>query len=315
MPELSDLLAELTTHGIVTLPSLVSAAQLVSMQRAFAACLRHVRWNHYEGFEKTELFREHIQNVLTLDQAFLDIGLHPAITGVLRAYIGPSFQLVEARGWQSLPTRRDFHSWHADAWYDQTGMEAIPKEVKMGLYLTDVRSGAFTYVRGSHQREHPRYYDLHEVKRWPSSSVLSVTGSAGLVFLFDTSGIHRQAMPILEPRQVVFFNYHDPGLALEQENVEGYRYHPLLVNTAFLGNLSAEETRILGFGDKRNYIPAFERAEAQPLIETILRMAVALQLRRKFHLYELRLWVGRLLRHFGYRQNDAQAHPTNSYSP
>jgi hypothetical protein len=35
--------------------------------------------------------------------------------------------------------------------------------------------------------------------------------------------------------------------------VEDYRYHPLLLNAAFLGGLTKEDERILGFGDKRNY--------------------------------------------------------------
>ena len=34
---------------------------------------------------------------------------------------------------------------------------------------------------------------------------------------------------------------------------------PLLLNAAFLGNLSAEDQRILGFGDKSNYRHAYER--------------------------------------------------------
>ena len=32
-----------------------------------------------------------------------------------------------------------------------------------------------------------------------------------------------------------------------------------ILNAAFLGNLSSEAQRILGFGDKTRYIPAFQR--------------------------------------------------------
>jgi hypothetical protein len=40
--------------------------------------------------------------------------------------------------------------------------------------------------------------------------IVEVTEPAGSAFLFDTSGIHRQGTPILQPRYAVFFNYHDP---------------------------------------------------------------------------------------------------------
>ena len=87
----------------------------------------------------------------------------------------------------------------------------------------------------------------------------ALTGPAGTAFLFDTSGIHRQGVPMLEPRQVVFLNYHDPAVPLQKEDRESYRYHPLLLNAAFLGNLAEEDQRILGFGDKSNYRSAFDQ--------------------------------------------------------
>jgi hypothetical protein len=58
---------------------------------------------------------------------------------------------------------------------------------------------------------------------------------------------------------VVFLNYHDPVVRLQKDDIESYRYHPLLLNAAFLGNLTDEDRYILGFGDKTNYRPAFER--------------------------------------------------------
>jgi hypothetical protein len=74
---------------------------------------------------------------------------------------------------------------------------------------------------------------------------------------------------LLEPRQAIFYAYHDPGVPLQQEDVDYYRYHPLLLNAAFLGDLSAEDQRILGFGDKRNYQPAFVRAAKPTLLHRI----------------------------------------------
>ena len=84
---------------------------------------------------------------------------------------------------------------------------------------------------------------------------------------------------MLEPRQAVFYNYHDPDVALQKEDIDYYRYHPLLLNAAFLGNLSLEDQRILGFGNKTNYIHAFERDPKHTLIQTTQRLALEVAIR------------------------------------
>jgi Phytanoyl-CoA dioxygenase (PhyH) len=256
----SAVAAELEQNGIVVLPNLLRADQLLSMQRAFSLVLKRLRWNDFDGYEKTERHRHMVQNVLTLDQGFVDLALHPIVKEALREYVSPKVELVVAKGWLSLPTNEDFHGWHGDKWYDQTKVQGIPREVKLALYLTDVRSGAFCYVKGTHQKVHPRPYRTEEVRQLPPSKVMEVTGPAGTVVLFDTSGIHRQAMPILEPRHAVFLNYHDPSIPLQQEDVAYYRYHPLILNAAFLGDLGPEDYQILGFGNKTNYVRAYDRA-------------------------------------------------------
>jgi hypothetical protein len=252
------IVADLDQDGVVCLPDLFAAEQLTAMQQAFNARLRRLRWNNLTGYEKTEPNRHMVEDVLTLDQGFLDAALHPTVKEVLRRYLG-RFALVEAKGWRSLPTRRDFHGWHGDQWYDQHARKDIPKEVKLGLYLTDVRSGAFNYIKGSHRKGHPKRIRTVDLPAVPASQIVELARPAGAAFLFDTSGIHRQGVPLLEPRQVVFFNYHDPFVQLQKDDIDFYRYHPLLLNAAFLGNLSDDDREILGFGDKTNYIPAFER--------------------------------------------------------
>lgn len=256
----ASLAAQLEKDGIVILANFVAPDQLRDLQRAFALRLKRLRWNDFEGYDKTERHRHMVQNVLTLDQGFVDVALHPVVKETLNEYLGPSYQLVEAKGWLSLPTTEDFHGWHADAWYDQARVRELQREVKLALYLTDVRSGAFTYVKGTHGKTHPRMYGEDEVQRLDPSSIVSVHGQAGTAILFDTTGIHRQAVPILEPRMAVFYGYHDARLPLQPEDVAYNRYHPLLLNAAFLGQLSEEDRRILGFGDKTNYQPTFERA-------------------------------------------------------
>jgi hypothetical protein len=286
------LTTELERNGIVSLPNLLTPAQLREMQRAFEVKLRRMRWNDFDGYEKTELYREMVPDVLTLDQGFVDVALHPLVKQILREYIGERFQLVEAKGWRSLATKLDFHGWHGDAWYDQKLVREIPKEVKLAVYLTEVRSGAFKYTKGTHGKQHPRPFRSSEVQDVPRSLIVEVTGPAGSAFLFDTSGIHRQGVPMLEPRQAVFFNYHDPAVPLQQEDLNYYRYHPLLLNSAFLGNLSEEDRRIFGFGDKRNYVHAYERQTKYTTLQAFIKFLFDVKLRlNQLGYYHRRLYA------------------------
>lgn len=261
----AQLTAELETNGIVVLPNLLSAQQLQDMEKAFAVKLRRMRWNNIDGYQKTERYRHMVEDVLLLDQGFVDLALNPLVKDILNSYLGMHYELTEAKGWKSLPTKRDFHGWHGDAWYDQASESEIHREVKLAVYLTDVRTGAFNYIKGSHRQQHPRMVKNHEVNDLLASRIVELTGRAGTAFLFDSSGIHRQGVPMLEPREAIFLNYHDPRVRLQQEDVTYYRYHPLLLNAAFLGNVSAEDQRILGFGNKTNFQPAFERQTGTPV--------------------------------------------------
>jgi hypothetical protein len=260
-----DLAAELDRNGIIVLPDVVSPEQLRGMQTAFEVRLQRVRWNNFDGYQRTELYRHMIEDVLLLDQGFVDLALHPLVKQVLTRYLGTEYELTEAKGWRSLPTSYDFHGWHGDTWYDQAIEKTIHREIKLGIYLTDVKSGAFKFLKGSHRKQHPRNLDKAQVGELPLSDVIELSGVAGTVFMFDTSAIHRQSIPIVEPRQAVFFGYHNPSVPLQPEDIAYYRYHPLLLNAAFLGNLSIEDQRILGFGNKTNFQPAFQRRDKPSL--------------------------------------------------
>lgn len=259
---------QLEQHGAIRLPELLPPRTLHGMQEQFARRLEHVRWNNCDGHERTERYRLMVQDVLTLDQGFVDLALHPLVNAVLDHYLGPRYELCEAKGWQSLRTLKDFHGWHGDMWYDQTKLAGrIPREVKLAFYLSDVKSGAFQYITGSHGQVAPYHLSRQDVDKLPMDRMIEFLGPAGTAVLFDTSGIHRQGIPILEPRQAVFYNYHDPDVPLQTEDVEYYRYHPLLLNAAFLGNLSQDDCRILGFGNKANYQPGFARKSSHPRLQ------------------------------------------------
>ncbi len=279
--EIDALSSELETNGIVVLPSLFNPEQLGGMQKAFETRLRRIRWNNVDGYQKTERFRHMVEDVLLLDQGFVDLAVHPLVKQILNRYLGPDYELTEAKGWKSLPTKRDFHGWHGDAWYDQTTETKIHREIKLAMYLTDVRTGAFNFIKGSHGKQQPRQVKNHEVEDFESSRLAELIGPAGTAFLFDTSGIHRQGVPMLEPRQAIFYNYHDPRVRLQTEDLNYYRYHPLLLNAAFLGRLSSEDQRILGFGNKTNFQPCFERQSQTPLAFKGFSAAFSAQLRAR----------------------------------
>jgi hypothetical protein len=274
-----ELVKQLDVDGIVLLPRLIEHDRLRSMQEAFAARLTRQRWNDSDGYEKTELFRHMVQDVLILDHGFLDVALHPLVKSILKTYLGDAFKLTEAKGWKSLPTRRSFHGWHGDAWYDQGVLREIPREVKLALYLTDVDSGCFEYIRGTHRQQHPRLVADAEVAHFDPTYIARMRGPAGTAFMFDTSGIHRQGEPILTERRAIFYNYHDPTVPLQEEDLSYYRYHPLILNAAFLGGLDDEGARILGFGDTSHYVHAFQRRQRFPQLHKMFTLTYDMRLR------------------------------------
>ena len=272
------LAGELERNGVAVLPTLFSGEQIEAMRLAFEARLHGVRWNDLDGYQR-EPHRHLLDDMLVVEQGFVDLAVHPLILKTLTRYLGSRFALTEAKGWKSLPTRRDFHGWHGDYWYDETRVNGIAKEVKLAMYLTDVRSGAFNYIRGSHQQQHPRVVQNSELTQVAPERILEFNGPAGTAFLFDSSGIHKQGVPVLEPRLAVFFNYHDPKVPLAKEAVDYYRYHPLILNAAFLGNLSEDAKRILGFGDRTRYQPAFRRTTEHKLLYKTINLAFGASVR------------------------------------
>ena len=277
-PSIDSIVADLDAHGAVALPSLVSAGTLTEMQTAFASRLTGVRWNNVDGYVRSERMRLGVGDVLTLAQGFVDIGVHPIVAGVIRRYVGEKATLCETKGWETLRSLKDFHGWHGDSWYDKEVLQdTIPREVKLAFYLTDVNSGAFQYIKGSHRRQVPRLLTKHQAQELNTSDILEFKGVAGTAMLFDTSGIHRQGIPVLDPRQAVFYNYHDPEIPLQKEDVDSYRYHPLVLNAAFLGNLTPQQQSLLGFGVKSRLQVGYTQKAQHRWLHDLLTSANAVQ--------------------------------------
>ena len=302
----SGLLEALDRDGIVSLPPLLDPADLASLQGSFERVLERPSFNTWAGFEQNEKWRLLVENALTVDPAAVRVALHPLLKPVLRGYLGDHFALTEARGWRTIRTTREFHGWHNDAWYDESLVpsHARPREIKLALYLTDVESGHFSYIAGSHRpAPPPRHWSPAEVAALLSHR-RDMLGPAGTAFLFDTAGIHRQTTPVLTPRNVLFFNFHDPSIPIQQLDVRHGRYRPLLLNAAFLPAMDDEDRRILGFGNMKAHDPeqcVVGRSDVRRY--TGLHDAVALMLAARLELQECQRqirrvtgWLGRKLR-------------------
>ena len=93
-----ELCNELDRSGIVLLPRLISDKQLTSMQLAFEARLQRLRWNNFEGYEKTEPYRHMIEDVLLLDQARFPSDTPPSgLTGAVAGGIVGHAKAVATR--------------------------------------------------------------------------------------------------------------------------------------------------------------------------------------------------------------------------
>jgi hypothetical protein len=137
MASVEALFSELDANGVVVLPSIISDEPLREMRHAFAATrAQHVRWNNVDGYQRTEIYRHMVEDVLLLAQGFVDSRGASAGESILARYLGSFYQLTEAKGWRSLPTTYDFHGWHGDTWYEQKEGMPIHREVKLAMYLT-----------------------------------------------------------------------------------------------------------------------------------------------------------------------------------
>ena len=283
----ADVSASLERDGIAVLPNFLTGDALASIQDSFNRALAKPNFNTWVGYEQNEKWRVLVENLLMLDPHCLsDCALHPLVADVLRGYVGEDVALVEARGWKTIRTKRTFHGWHEDAWYHPSVTER-PREVKLAVYLTDVTSGHFSYIAGTHisnSTAFPRHWPKREVSAMQHRAI-DVKGVAGTAFLFDTAGVHRQTTPVLEPRNVMFFNYHDPAVPLQDEDVKAGRYRPISLNAGFLPaeGLTPDQARLLGFGRARAN-PAHEgvigRADLRryPGLHDAVALALALRL-------------------------------------
>ena len=276
----------LKKDGIYLLGQILPGHTIDRMKLVYSRALEKPTWNTWIGFEQNEKWRRLIENVLLYDKSFLDLPLREELSAILAEYIGPKFELTEARGWETVATKRNFHGWHQDAWCRED-LVPRPREIKLACYLTDVTSGQFQYIAGTHQRTGPaRMYSAREIEPL-ADRIVDVKGEAGTCFLFDTSGIHRQSTPVLEKRWVLFYNFHDPATPLGDFATGYSRYRPQMLNACFLGGLTHEQQRILGFYRKNEEV--FHPEEQRyPLTHAIVGLITKLRLENQDYSSQVR---------------------------
>ena len=244
----SDAILEaIERDGYYVLPTpLLSGEALAEVQREWRKRVTHMAHNGQPGYEARDPFRRIVHDVLTVSPHLTRAALHPALTDVMRRYIGPEAALTESKGWRTMPTEVDFHGWHNDAWYDPS-LEEVPRQLKVAIYLSDVTSGAFAYAPGTHGQRRHRHYSEAEVDAFERDPVV-FNAPAGTAIIFDVSGVHRQTVPVLTERDAVFLVYHDPKVALQPDDVMAARYRPAVVPVDALDGMSHEQLRLLGVG-------------------------------------------------------------------
>jgi hypothetical protein len=268
----ANMFVDLERDGLVVLDGLLGAEDLRHARDTFAAAATRLSWNAQPGFFHTDPYRRMVPDVLRLDEAFVRAATETRVLETCARYVGDQFILPEAKGWRSNATQRDFHGWHNDAWYERS-LPATPPQVKLAVYLSDVTSGAFEYRLGSHRKHRPRHWTNEEAAA--EGPVRQVMGRAGTAFLFDSSGVHRQATPIATERDAVFLVFHDPTVPLQAEDRVANRYRPLLLDAATLGDLDGEQLRALGVGSRalqrRGYRPPASAPALQRTVEVLTR--------------------------------------------
>ncbi|WP_318406023.1 phytanoyl-CoA dioxygenase family protein [Photobacterium leiognathi] len=248
MSQLINSLKVLKRDGVVILPECITPDELSIMQQHFCSQLMRPAFNAWQGYAQTDRRRLMVDQVLTLDRLFCQLPLMPLIHQLVVGYLDETVCLQEAKGWQSLPFSDNFHPLHRDEWYcpQYYQTQAIPRSLKLGCYLDDVDSGAFAYVKGSHQHSSQGEVGEHYHQHTDDNEITKITGKAGTLFLFDPEGLHQQSYPNLSARNALFYHFFSPSVVLSTNFTQWGRFQRLLVDTSFLSGLSEQQLAFLG---------------------------------------------------------------------
>ncbi len=216
--------------------------------------------------------QRYMTHCLTCSRTIFDLMLRSWCFDVMRAYFGTGFRLTDQRVY--VTTRGERMQWHVDNKFDDREQYDYPGLIFI-FYLCDVEDGELQVIAGSHRwsRAH-RTADMSDtfIREHHAGDVVSLKLPAGSGIVYNTSVVHRA-------HRIRRAGWERKSLLFQVEK-KAAGGEPVLVNTRFAQDLTAEQQYFLGFGAEPEYetFPCTSLATAGPatLLGHAGRLAVAL---------------------------------------
>lgn len=179
------------TFGYVRVENALSPDEL---KRACEAFDRALDPDHASKKARESDKRVWANNLLDVDDIFVDFVDHPKLLPVLKGALGDDLILTLMQAFAYPPGDRSFTVWHSDIGHFRgIDLTRHPYFVRVMIYLTDVAEdgGCFGYVPGSHRLDGeaivspPTFKDPNEMPNH-----VKFPGPAGTAVIFNAYGWH-----------------------------------------------------------------------------------------------------------------------------
>jgi ectoine hydroxylase-related dioxygenase (phytanoyl-CoA dioxygenase family) len=182
------------TFGYVVVENALLPSVLQRAQQAFDNELERVAAAPATPAKRPGDKRVWIQNLLDLDEVFVELVDHPALLPVLEGAIGDDLVLTLVQAFAYPPSDRSFTPWHSDLGHF-VGIDLTRQAyfARVMIYLSDVGEdgGCFAYVPGSHRLDvativSPPVFEDPEMM----PQHVKFPGPAGTAIVFNAYGWH-----------------------------------------------------------------------------------------------------------------------------
>lgn len=205
-------LAHLQRDGFAMLDGLIDADWVARVRASLETRLCQDRWRRELGMFRhdampAESHVADIDDVVDIPEV-LALANHPRVLGVVGAYLGCQPTIDSIMAWWSLPG----HDQAENEQFFHRDNDSI-RFLKLFIYLSDVGPdcGPHVYVRGSHAQdgcyERRRHQDEEVERTFGADRVHTFMGPAGTVFIEDTYGLHKGALPTGQRRLLLQIRY------------------------------------------------------------------------------------------------------------
>lgn len=216
--------------------------------------------------------QRHLTHCLASSRTAFDLMLRSWCVDVMRAYFGGGFRLTDQRIY--VTTRGERMQWHVDNKFDNHEQYDYPGLIFL-FYLCDVDDGELQVIPGSHRwsRGHG-VADMSDayIRKHYAGDIVSLRMPAGSGIIYNTSVVHRA-------HRIRRAGWERKSLLFQVEK-KATGGEPVLIDTRFAGDLTAEQQYFLGFGAEPEYdiFPCSSLATAGPktLLRQVGRMGAAL---------------------------------------